>query len=1265
MALDFIFRAAVGAVVLPLLADSVALPEPAALRARFPDADRVVLDQRIQTRYEADGSDETTQEEWEKALTEKGCRALATLAIDYSARYGEAGIAFVEIIGTNGVARAIDISRTLRDATDNSALGMNIVDPLDRTVSCAVPGLKVGETRHVRVWNRARRARMQGAWCDTIPLEKTVPILATTITVDAPEGRPLVHAAVRHPFGATVTREPDRALPGGRRLSTWRVRDVPQLFPEPNMPPLSCCAQTLRLSTIPDWPAVSRWYWGLCAPHLAHVTPAMTNAVRALTADCTTDASRIRALFRFVSQDVRYMGLTLEDTAPGYEPHDVNVTFENRYGVCRDKAALLVALLRVAGLRAYPVLIHAGAKMDPEIPSPYFNHAIVAVEDAAAPNGYALMDPTDESTKDLLPAYLSDRSFLVARPDGAPLLTSPVPGADANALRIDTVGALDADGALQLTTQLAFGGINDTVARHALRKKTPLQRRRWFEDAWRRAVPGIELVSVTVTPDDMNDTETPLSAMTVTRLPGARLAGRTRDALALPLLSQGFGVAGGILDDNFALETRRFPLVLPCTAAAEETLRLSLGANVGAPCDLPSPVQIAATNAYAFTRTVACTNGQLTARRALRIMDVNIAASAYADVRHARQEAACAEREVARFAACGEDLGAHTHVREETMIAHYLSPTAWVETNIVEREILTVRGKQTASELSFGYAPSTRRIALVSATVSNRNGRVFRVAPHEVNVLDCGWAASAPRYPASKLLVANLPGVEIGSVVRTVVARTVTNAPVAETFAYTFGGRDPVDVERLELHVPAGLEPRFDARRVPAATVTTNAAGARTMTWLLRHPTRVPDEPSRAPALFWRPTVAVSFADWRAQGRALLGALAAARRRGDALPATPGDTPAARITAIRTALRGVRTAGPALFELPFDRAFTPPATVLAEGYGSRADRMNLLYALLEQAGFECAFVLTADDAQGFHLDEAERRAVPRPCTFNTLVIRATWRHGLPLLRWLPVWPDDEVFWVGSENEYTPPETSSHFGDSFYDPATDTFGQILPTTNYQLSRDFNTCRMEIRENGAVDFDITNTTYGADVGGLRRAFAEMLPERRQRFHQKLLSALAPNATATGDLETNVKGYPFTMSFRAYAEGFANARGDLLSVAIPDFSSKPFNAEGRIRRTPLAVMGKNEVEDVYEIVFPAGYTEIERLPEAFQIRNPRDPDDVWLRHEVSHRIEGGRLHVTVRRRVARAKAEWFGPSYQALLAEWNRRATADAVRTVVVRR
>lgn len=336
---------------------------------RFPDADSVLVDDRIHTRYEADGADVTWDDEWVKVLTEKGRRGYGGISLDYNARYGDAGILCVEIVGTNGQVRAVDFGKTLKVATDNSSMSANIVDPQDKTLSCKVPGLEVGEVRHVRFWKRTRRARMKDAWADSELLESTQPIVSTSVTVDQPAARPALHAVVRHPFSNTVVRVADRDLGGGRKLLRWTARDVPQAFPEPNMPSFSRCVQALRLSTIPDWPTVSRWYWGLCAPHLAKATPAMTNEVVRLVKGCRTETEKVRAVFRFVSQEVRYMGLTLEDDAPGYEPHDVDLTFENRYGVCRDKAALLVALLRIAGVQAFPVLIHAGAKMDPDVPT--------------------------------------------------------------------------------------------------------------------------------------------------------------------------------------------------------------------------------------------------------------------------------------------------------------------------------------------------------------------------------------------------------------------------------------------------------------------------------------------------------------------------------------------------------------------------------------------------------------------------------------------------------------------------------------------------------------------------------------------------------------------------------------------------------------------------------------------------------------------------------------------------------------------------------
>ena len=1246
---------------------------------RHPDADSVILDDRIHTRYEKDGSDITWDDEWVKVLTERGRRSLASVSMDYSERYGDAGVQLVEIIGVDGKVRTIDFKQTLKIATDNSSMGANIYDPLDKTLSCAVPGLAVGEIRHLVTWRRTRKARMRNTWADMSLLEATRPILATTISVDQPPELPVLHAMVRNPFGATVKRAPDRKLADGRTLLSWTARDVPQAFPEPGMPAFSRCVQSLRLTTVKDWPTVSRWYWQMCEAHLAKTTPAMTNKVQELVKDCPTEGAKIRALYKFVSQEVRYMGLTLEGDAPGYEPHDVNVTFDNRYGVCRDKAALLAALLRIAGVKAFPVLIHAGAKMDPEVATPYFNHAITGVEPAGRPREYILMDPTDETSKDLCPAYLSDKSYLVARPEGEGLRTSPVAPYTDNLMKVESNGVLESDGTLQLTTKFDFAGINDTSVRHALVRKTPVERRRWFEGLMRTISAGAELLSLELEPADLRDTDTKLTATTVARFPEFVLRGKTRDSLALPFFTEHFSLVNGQLNDRTALLKRRFPLEMSFTAGSEEKLRLVLGDSVGAVRSLPAPIDAKAGAdkahpKFAFLRKVVCEQGVLSAERRLALAGVDFTVPEYLDLRLARELAETGERETPVFAARRDD-DANVHILKDETTVHLVSPTCWVQTNVVEKRILTYQGKKSSSEIRIGYAPSTREVELVSATVTNPDGNVFPVTEKEINLMDAGWAAAAPRYPASKLLVVTLPGVEIGSVIRTVFARKVTQSPTAFTLSNAFGGQDPVDFEKIELHVPNGV--RFANPRVTkaflnaeghASSIVTNGNG-RVFTWSMTKPEREPKENLRLAAARWRPYIAVSTADWPELGGALDRALAAARAEGCKMAREQARklvqncaTPEERLIAIRRFLaHNLRVVGPGLMELPFDRAFTAPDQALAEGYASDADRMNLAYAMCEAAGFDCAFVLASDDSHGFRRTESVSRALPFPGSYPSLLLRTVWRSG-----WIPFFRDEQTFWYGGENEYTPAGASNWHADSYYAIADDTFGRIECAAKW-APRSVGHNVISVRENGAVDFSVTNSTYGASVGSMRKSFAEVLPEDRSRFHQRLLAGLAQNATATSELMSDIKGYPFKVSYSAYSEGYAVVNGDAISLELPAFHGSLFDLGGdnSRRKSPIYLGAKDHDEDVFEVVFPKGYTEIEVQPPAFTLVNPLRANEGWVFNTVTHRVVDGRLHVTVKRIARRAGATQLRPDFQPYLKAWNQRAASLEARTITVRR
>src|SRR5258708_13070061 len=186
----------------------------------------------------------------------------------------------------------------------------------------------------------------------------------------------------------------------------------------------------------------------------------MKQKVEALTAGAKTDMEKIKAVFYHVAQKIRYMGLTPEKDRPGFEPHDVKLTFNNKYGVCRDKAALLVSMLQTAGFKAYPVLVNVGTKRDQDVPEPAFNHAIVGVE--LKKGEHVLMDLTAENTKDLLPSYECDQSYLICCPDGDILRTSLIHPSEENMIRIKTIPSLTVARTLEARSQLYFQGITHT-----------------------------------------------------------------------------------------------------------------------------------------------------------------------------------------------------------------------------------------------------------------------------------------------------------------------------------------------------------------------------------------------------------------------------------------------------------------------------------------------------------------------------------------------------------------------------------------------------------------------------------------------------------------------------------------------------------------------------------------------------------------------------------------------------------------------------------
>lgn len=1196
----------------------------------YPDADCVIVNDETKIEYRADGSFVYENDEKILALTEKGRRSLRTVSVDISRRYGDAEIAKVEIIGKDGSVRDVDFRATLKDATDNSSVSENIYDPLDRRISCSVPEIEIGDTRRVIVRKRIVKPRMRDTFAAHRIFESLHPIIRSSFEVTAPSNRPLAAIKLRNAVNDTVRRIPDRRLADGRIVYSWIAENVPQAFPEPDMPPFSSVAQKILVSTCPSWEDVSKWYWQLCLPRLEATDAGMTNKVHELICGLDSREAKIRALFKFVSQEVRYMGLTMEDESPGYAPHDVRITFNNRYGVCRDKAALLVQMLRIAGFEAYPVLINAGTKIDENIPLPFFNHAIVWCGE--------LMDPTNESTHDLLPAYLDNCSYLVAHPAGRPLRTIPAKPASGNAFTATTEGSLLPDGSAIIRTKAQFGGVND-LFRGSFMKMTVSDRRRMFENLLRRSFPGAELLAFEMLPRNLHDTDSKLNVELSARLPDVIIRGNTRNELKPPFVFDGFAIADRLLTGSCSLDERRYPLVLFSTAKSEEKLILKIdSAAIGKPVVLPP--EISANSAGCrYTREINAADGKLCALRRWEIDTVEISPEDYGELKYALQEIERKNRAMPQFSA-QNDNDAHVRTLIDRREISLTSPFEWTITNTWQKEILSYAGKKENSELTYSFNPCIGKCEIITASVSNKNG-ILHLSPAEINILDARWAAAAPRYPASKTLVANLPGVETGSVITVTTAMTVTNSPIGYCNLFLFDSVDPIGIKELKIsgYPLKILHPR----------TSDDVRDENLFLYAVTNPPCLKRESGTPPALLWRDCVLVSAAD-ADESRNLFAALEKARNeesetaKAKARELTGGiSSPKEKIAVIRNWLyKNVRIAGPGLYALPFNKAFFSPDRSIKDAYASKADWMNLYFTMLEAAGFEAEFVLTDGDANGYEKIRNARRTVPQPDDFTSLFIRASVCDGATLGIF---GGDRHEFILACENEFTPVGIR------------DIDGRDARTVDF-MSIDLNAT-------GAARITVSNSTWGTEVGILRKRYAEMLPEIRSRNYAELLGGIAESAEAVSSLETDIDGYPFTLSFTAYVPGYAYTTEDSMTLELPDIGGKFLPSSGPERKNPFGDSGRiRSITTIREVIFPEEYSEIEHLPNTWEMLLPGE-NSARSRLSVTKSVENGRLKITFREELLPSVATMFSNEWTELFRYWNRRTDSPLIRTLSVRK
>ncbi len=475
------------------------IPPTAAIPAAWLKEDAVVLVDSATARVQPSGQASNFQQLVIRVLTDRGVEAYRSYPISYSPDRQEVRVLKARVTKADGSINDgfSDAERSLNEPWS----GM-YYDARVRLLS--FPNLEKGDTLEIsyRVDDTANENLLADYFGAIDTIAGIHPKLRYAYTVEMPASRPLYWNKSTLPAWVQVQQT---TLPDGRVSYRFEANEVKKVVPEPMMPGFGESVTNLHVSTYKSWDDVGRYFWALVKDQLTPNDELKRTVDQVLKkVDRKNKRAVVEALYGFVVTNTRYVAL--EFGIHGFKPYRVDRVLARRFGDCKDKASLLVAMLGLAGVDARLTLLrmrHLG-RIAPEPASlAAFNHAIAYV-----PSLDLYLDGTAEfvgSTE--LPSGDRQANVLRIEPAGNSVFTTtPEAAPDANTTAVEMDVALRPDGSAELKGVSTFSGQAAPEQRRLLATSTG--RNQIFEQAWAQQFPGLSLKSLTVS--DLSKLEAPV-----------------------------------------------------------------------------------------------------------------------------------------------------------------------------------------------------------------------------------------------------------------------------------------------------------------------------------------------------------------------------------------------------------------------------------------------------------------------------------------------------------------------------------------------------------------------------------------------------------------------------------------------------------------------------------------------------------------------------------------------------------------------------------
>lgn len=199
-----------------------------------------------------------------------------------------------------------------------------------------------------------------------------VPVDHARVRVSAPSSRKLYTRTFNHDT------EPEISKAEGRTDYRWSVRNTTPVISENDAPTWHQPFPGVQITEYRRWRDVTDWASDLY-DHDNRLPDDLLALVNRWKREEPDSKKRAARALKLVQDEVRYFGIEIGQNS--HRPSLPGDVYTRRYGDCKDKTALLIAILAQLDIEAWPALVSTDyqREIDNWLPSPgLFDHVVVA-----------------------------------------------------------------------------------------------------------------------------------------------------------------------------------------------------------------------------------------------------------------------------------------------------------------------------------------------------------------------------------------------------------------------------------------------------------------------------------------------------------------------------------------------------------------------------------------------------------------------------------------------------------------------------------------------------------------------------------------------------------------------------------------------------------------------------------------------------------------------------------------------------------------------